>query len=192
MHVAPVSIEGPLLLETVQHDDARGSFVETYRADRFEAIVGPVIFVQDNESHSFAAGTLRGLHFQRPPKAQGKLVRCSRGRIRDVAVDLRRDAPTFGRHVAVDIGEGDGRQFWIPAGFAHGFLTLEPNTVVNYKVAAFHDPDFEAGIRWNDPALEIDWGIGLRSKPVVLSGRDQVLPLLAVVLETLLAGWNTS
>ena len=166
-------ISGPLLVKVRRFEDARGFFSETYNARAFaEAGIRPV-FVQDNHSLSREKGTVRGLHFQRPPHAQDKLIRVVRGRILDVAVDLRRGSPTYGRHVAVELEGTDGRQLYIPAGFAHGFCTLAPDTEVFYKVTDFWMPDCEDGILWNDPALAIDWpgfaGAQLAAKDAALA-----------------------
>jgi dTDP-4-dehydrorhamnose 3,5-epimerase len=150
-------IPGPLLVQVRRFEDARGFFSETYNARAFaEAGIGSV-FVQDNHSLSREKGTVRGLHFQRPPHAQEKLVRVARGRILDVAVDLRRGSPNYGEHIEVELDDRDGRQIYIPAGFAHGFCTLEPDTEVIYKVTDFWTPASEDGLLWSDPALAIAW-----------------------------------
>lgn len=158
--------------------DDRGWFVETFSARRWAeaGIVGD--FLQDNHSYSRDAGTLRGLHFQTPPFAQGKLVRCVRGAIWDVAVDLRRGSPTYGRHVAAELTAETGTQIWVPAGFAHGFVTLQPDTEVEYKVTAYYAPDNDAGLAWNDPDLAIPWPLPKGGGPV-LSGKDAKLGRLA-------------
>ena len=129
---------GPVLVEPVRIGDERGYFAETFRLDQFLAAVGDFPFVQDNESLSAKVGTVRGLHFQSDPCAQGKLVRCTAGALFDVAVDIRADSPTFGRWVGVELSAANGRQLWVPRGFAHGFCTLLPNTVISYKVTAFY------------------------------------------------------
>jgi dTDP-4-dehydrorhamnose 3,5-epimerase len=157
--------------------DDRGFFVETYRKDLFTAAGIDIVFVQDNHAASSARGTLRGLHFQLPPRAQDKLVRCTRGAILDVAVDIRAGSPTFGRHVAVRLSAADGRQLLVPKGFAHGYCTLEPDTEVVYKVSDYYAPECDRGLAWDDPALAIDWGI--TAADVVLSPKDRVLPRLA-------------
>ena len=151
-------IEGPIMMRPRQFGDDRGHFSETWRQSHFEALIGgPVTFVQDNESVS-GAGVLRGLHFQVPDRAQGKLVRVVRGAALDVAVDLRKGSPTYGQHQTAML-TGDNRwQFWIPPGFAHGFLTLEPDTVFCYKCTEVYSPEHERALRWNDPDLAIDWG----------------------------------
>lgn len=190
MKIRPAGLEGALLFEMPRNHDARGYFSETFREDCFEAAAGRVRFVQDNESLSAAAGTLRGLHFQLPPKAQGKLVRCTRGSIRDVALDVRPGSPSHGRHIVVELSAENGRQLWLPSGLAHGFLTLEADTVVAYKVTAFYDAGLEVGIRWNDPALAIDWGLpGIAAEPC-LSAKDRSLPLFSELRERIPADWG--
>ncbi len=161
-----------ILVESRLHTDNRGYFMEIYRREDFERNGIPYQFVQDNMSFS-RRGVLRGLHFQKPPAEQGKLVRVAKGRIRDVAVDLRRNSPTFGRWVMVELREGDGRALWIPPGFAHGFYAQE-DSIVLYKVTAYYSPALDAGIRWNDPDIAIDWGV----ENPILSDRDSKLPLL--------------
>lgn len=126
---------------------------------------------------SAEVGTIRGLHFQLHPKAQGKLVRCLVGAILDVAVDLRRSSPTYGQHIKVELSADNGEQLWVPPGFAHGFCTLEPNSIIAYKVTDYYSPEHDRGLRWNDPALGIDWPIA--QDKAVLSAKDQVQPLLS-------------
>jgi dTDP-4-dehydrorhamnose 3,5-epimerase len=167
----------PLLIKPKRFTDERGWFVETYkRRDAAERGLGEE-FVQDNHSLSQPAGTLRGLHFQTPPHAQAKLVRCIRGRIMDYVVDVRRGSPTYGRYVAVELTADNGWQLYVPIGFAHGFLTLEPDCEVAYKVSDYYAPAHDAGIRWNDPAIGITWP--LPPSGPVLSPKDERLPLLA-------------
>ncbi|MCC5610845.1 dTDP-4-dehydrorhamnose 3,5-epimerase [Nostoc sp. CHAB 5834] len=156
--------------------DSRGWFSESWNRQRFENWGVAVEFVQDNQSLSTAAGTIRGLHFQRNPLAQSKLVRCIKGRIYDVAVDLRLESPTYCQWVAVELSADKGNQLFIPAGFAHGFLTLEPNSEVAYKVDAYYAPQADGGIAWDDPRLKIDWPIGKASP--VLSEKDAGLPMV--------------
>lgn len=170
-------LPGPLLLEVRRFADGRGAFSETYSRRDFAALGVDEEFVQDNWSLSEAAGTVRGLHFQRPPHAQGKLVRVLRGRILDVAVDLRRSSPRLGRHVAVELAAGDGRALYVPPGFAHGFCTLEPMTEVAYKVTADYAPEADGGVIWDDPDLGIAWPVGRRD--AVLSEKDRRLPRFA-------------
>jgi dTDP-4-dehydrorhamnose 3,5-epimerase len=164
------------LIETRRFVDERGWFCETYRQDRLAALGISEHFVQDNQSMSVAPGTLRGIHFQSPPRAQAKLVRCLNGRIWDVVVDLRRDSPTFGRWVATELSADNGRQLYIPVGFGHAVLTLEPNSEVAYKVSDFYAPDHDSGVRWDDPDLAISWPLDRAA--VRLSPKDRALPLL--------------
>lgn len=173
MKVIPTDIPGVLIIEPKVNGDDRGFFLESFQAERYASsgIRGP--FVQDNLSRS-AFGVVRGLHLQNP-KAQGKLVTVLRGRVRDVAVDVRTGSPTFGRHVAVELSESNRRQFWVPRGFAHGFAVLSESADFFYKCDELYSPADEISIRWNDPAIGIDWGI---DSPI-LSERDAVAPLLA-------------
>ena len=157
--------------------DERGAFAETYDSSKFNAMGIREQFVHDSWSLSRATGTVRGLHFQVPPRAQHKLVRVTRGRILDVIVDIRRGSPTFGKHVAAVISAENWRQIFIPVGFAHGFVTLEPNTEVIYKVSGYYSPKDERGILWRDPALGIAWGIDPAS--AILSEKDAKYPLLS-------------
>ncbi len=150
-------IAGPLLVAIKRFEDARGFFSETYNARAFAAAGIRSNFVQDNHSLSRDKGTVRGLHFQRQPHEQEKLVRVVRGRILDVVLDIRRGSPSYGQHIAVELGASDGKQLYVPGGFAHGFCTLEPDTEVIYKVTDFWAPDCEGGVVWNDPALAIAW-----------------------------------
>ncbi|MCQ8184169.1 dTDP-4-dehydrorhamnose 3,5-epimerase [Parvularcula maris] len=172
-----LAIPDVILVQPKRHGDHRGFFEESFVASRYAegGIEGP--FVQDNHSLSGGVGTLRGLHFQTEPSPQGKLVRCTRGRILDVAVDIRQGSPTYGQHVSEELSAENGRQLWVPAGFAHGFVTLEPNTEVQYKVTSYYDPEADKGLAWDDPALGIDWGLG--GKEPVLSGKDTQHPVLA-------------
>jgi dTDP-4-dehydrorhamnose 3,5-epimerase len=172
LDIADVKLVVPTLLR-----DARGSFTETYNRRRFSEAGIDVEFVQDNQSLSYRAGTVRGLHFQTPPEAQAKLVRVGAGAIFDVAVDIRPHSPTYGQHVAVTLSAEDGAQLWIPQGFAHGYCTLEADTVVLYKTTAFYAPEHDCGIRWNDPALGIAWPVP--EAEAILSDKDRVQPMLA-------------
>lgn len=177
MQILDTDLAGVKLVKPKRHGDQRGFFSETYRRDLLaEAGIG-VELVQDNHSRSAAAGTVRGLHYQAPPRAQGKLVRVTRGAILDVAVDIRHGSPTFGRHVAVRISAEEWNQLWIPAGFAHGLCTLEPDTEVLYKVTDYYSPEHDAGIAWDDPALRIDWPVA--TDAAILSDKDRRLPRLA-------------
>ena len=160
-----------------RHDDERGFFSETYRADMFAAQRVGAAFVQDNHAYTAPKGVLRGLHFQLPPKAQGKLVRCIRGAIFDVAVDIRVGSRTYGKHVGRVLSASNLHQLWVPPGFAHGYLTLENDCEVLYKVTDYYAPECDRGIAWNDPALAIEWP--LPSTEIILSQKDSAQPLLA-------------
>jgi dTDP-4-dehydrorhamnose 3,5-epimerase len=156
--------------------DARGSFSEIWVDRWFRKEIADVSFVQENQSVSEQKGTVRGLHFQRPPAAQGKLVRVVRGSIFDVAVDIRNGSPTYRQHVATKLNAAEGAQLWVPPGFLHGFCTLEDETEVYYKVTSYYSPSDDAGVLWNDEDLGIDWPIGVDS--AVLSDKDQNHPRL--------------
>jgi dTDP-4-dehydrorhamnose 3,5-epimerase len=159
-----------------RHPDARGWFSETFHERRLRELGIVCHFVQDNQSSSKRAGTLRGLHFQVPPTAQAKLISVLRGRAIDVAVDVRRDSPTYGKHVAIELSAETGHQLYIPVGFAHGFLTLEDDVVLMYKVSDYYAPAHDSGIRWDDPDIAIRWP--LEPGNIVTSDRDRRLPLL--------------
>ena len=173
--VIQTDIPGVVVIEPRVFGDARGYFFESWSQRDFDALVRPVRFVQDNESRS-TYGVLRGLHFQKGECAQSKLVRVVKGRVLDVAVDIRRGSPTFGKHVAVELTEENHRQFFVPRGFAHGFAVLSGEAVFQYKCDNFYAPDAEGAIAWNDPDLGIDWKIP--ASDVVLSDRDRNHPLL--------------
>jgi dTDP-4-dehydrorhamnose 3,5-epimerase len=157
-------------------EDARGWFSETWHTARYASEGIGAAFCQDNRSYSKPRFTLRGLHFQRVPSAQAKLVQCVRGSVFDVAVDLRRDSPTFAKWVGAELCSERGNQLYIPAGFGHGFLTLEEDCEVAYKVDAYYAPDADGGICWNDPGIGVDWPLG--SEQPVLSDKDRSLPTL--------------
>jgi dTDP-4-dehydrorhamnose 3,5-epimerase len=177
LDVRGLAIPDVKLIRTPRLGDARGYFCETFQRADFAAQGLPCDFIQDNQSRSARSGTVRGLHFQRPPFAQAKLIRVLHGRILDVAVDLRRTSPSFGRHIAVELS-GDGNdQLLVPAGFAHGFCTLEPDTVVFYKVDQIYSAAHDGGINWADPALGIQWPV--ESAGATLSDKDRGLPMLA-------------
>lgn len=178
MNVIPCEIQGPLILEPAVFGDARGFFVESYNRARYAAAGLDQEFVQDNFSFS-RRGTLRGLHFQNP-NPQGKLVSVWQGEVWDVAVDLRRDSPTFGQWTGVTLSAENKRQFWVPPGFAHGFVVTSETALFHYKCTAIYSPADERGIRWDDPALGIKWPV---TEPI-LSKRDTVTPLLADVPAT--------
>ncbi len=175
MNVVKTSIEGVVILEPRVFVDNRGYFFESFSQREFDEKVCPIRFVQDNESRS-TYGVIRGLHFQRPPKAQAKLVRCTIGKVLDVAVDLRVGSPTYGQHVAVELSVENHRQLFIPRGFAHGFAVLSDYAVFQYKCDNFYAPEFEGGISVDDIALEIDWKIP-RDK-AILSDKDLKNPYL--------------
>jgi dTDP-4-dehydrorhamnose 3,5-epimerase len=172
----PLSIPDVKSIVTPRHADARGFISETYNRRDLAAAGIDFDGVQDNRSVSLRKGTVRGLHFQAPPFAQAKLVRVSRGSIFDIAVDLRRGSPTYGRHVSLVLNAEDGGQMFVPEGFAHGFCTIEPDTEVLYKVDNYYSKQHEGGIRWNDPALAIRWPVS--TAEVLVSDRDGALPLL--------------
>jgi len=176
MQITSTAIPDVKIISPRRFADARGYFCETYTNRAWQAAGMDVGFVQDNESLSVQKGVVRGLHYQIPPVAQAKLVRVLCGAILDVAVDIRRGSPTFGRQMSVVISAADGRQVFIPPGFAHGYLTLEANTLISYKVSDYYAPTCDRGIRWNDPALGIDWGVD--EERAILSDRDRLHPLL--------------
>lgn len=171
-----LAIPDVVLVTPMRHGDSRGFFSETFRANVFaeHGIHGP--FVQDNHAYSAEAGVLRGLHFQRPPSAQAKLVRCTRGKIFDVAVDIRPRSKTFGHYVSAELSAENGAQLYIPAGFAHGYLTLTDLCDVLYKVSDYYSPEDEGGLAWDDPEVGIEWPLG--PDQVKLSTKDKTLPAL--------------
>src|SRR4051794_7364107 len=171
--VKRLEIKDVFLISPSKFGDRRGYFLETYSLARYCDIGITAVFVQDNQSFSATAGTVRGLHFQSPPAPQAKLVRVLRGSIFDVAVDIRRGSPTFGRWCGSLLNADKAEQMFIPPGFAHGFCTLEPDTEVAYKVDAYYRPECESGIQWNDPSLSIEWPIG--PDAAVLSDKDRKL-----------------
>ena len=176
MKVVKTAIEDVVIIEPDVFGDARGYFFESYSQKRFDEQVRPVKFVQDNESKS-RYGVLRGLHFQKGKDAQSKLVRVVKGRVLDVAVDIRRGSPTFGKYVAVELTEENHRQLFIPRGFAHGFSVLSEEAVFQYKCDNLYAPQSEGAIAWNDPEIGIDWG--LKAEDVLLSAKDVAHPLLS-------------
>ncbi|MBP2557310.1 dTDP-4-dehydrorhamnose 3,5-epimerase [Neorhizobium galegae] len=177
LEIRRLGFEDVLELTPRRFDDGRGFFVETYNAGIFAANGIETTFVQDNHSYSAHAGTLRGLHYQLPPRAQAKLVRVVRGRAFDVVVDVRRGSSTFARWLGIELSAVTGNQILVPAGFAHGFVTLEPDTEVLYKVSDFYSPDHDRAIRFDDPEIAIDWPVDLRR--VRMSAKDENAPLLA-------------
>jgi dTDP-4-dehydrorhamnose 3,5-epimerase len=174
MEVETLAIPDVLLLHAPKRGDHRGFFSETYRQDVFERAGFDVRFVQDNYSFSAAKGVLRGMHWQTAPAPQAKLVRCLKGRILDVVVDIRTGSPTYGQHVIAELSDENWTQIYVPVGFAHGFCTLSENCEVFYKVTSLYAPQYEGGLKWDDPDLGIDWPIDRKS--VTLSGRDKEWP----------------
>ena len=183
MQIAKTDLEGVVILTPKKFGDQRGFFSETYNKRTLADAGIDLDFVQDNHSLSAEVGVVRGLHFQSQPFGQDKLVRVVRGRILDVAVDLRKSSPTFKRHVAVELSDQNWRQLLVPIGFAHGFVTLEPNTEVVYKVTNYYSPANDLGIRWNDPCLGIAWPVS--EDRAILSAKDAGLPLFDQVGDTL-------
>ena len=176
MNFIRTNIPDVIIIEPTVHGDDRGYFVETFRADKLEAFLGYKLnFGQDNESKS-SRGVLRGLHYQLPPHAQSKLVRVIQGRVLDVAVDIRKNSPTFGQHVAVELSADNKKQMFVPRGFAHGFVVLEDDTIFAYKVDNYYSPQCDRGIAFDDAALNIDWI--LKKEELNLSAKDKVQPLL--------------
>lgn len=181
MEVRSTEIPAVRVFTPKKHGDHRGFFSEVYNEKVWNAAGVDLKFVQDNHSKSAQVGTLRGLHFQGAPLAQDKLVRCIKGRILDVAVDIRRSSPTFGKHVAVEISADAWNQILVPVGFAHGFVTLEPNTEVIYKVTNYWGPDVDWGLAFDDPELGIEWP--LPAEGAVLSDKDRKQPTLRQLIE---------
>ncbi len=175
MNFVQTAISGVVIIEPKVFGDDRGYFFESFNQNRFEESIGKISFVQDNESRS-VRGVLRGLHFQRPPFDQAKLVRCVEGVVLDVVVDIRAGSPTYGKHVAVELSANNKRQLFIPRGFAHGFVVLSETAIFQYKVDNWYSPENDGGILWNDETLGIDWKI--ESHEVQLSGKDKIQPLL--------------
>ena len=176
MKVIKTKLEGVVIIEPQVFFDDRGYFFESFSQQRFNEQVAPITFVQDNESKS-SYGVLRGLHFQKPPFAQSKLVRVVKGKVLDVAVDLRKDSLTFGQYESVVLSEENKRQFFIPQGFAHGFAVLSEEAIFQYKCDNYYAPQSEGSVRWNDPTIGIDWQ--LPEKDLILSATDEKAPLLS-------------
>lgn len=177
MKTEQTRIPGVMLFEATRFGDARGWFSESWNAAKFAQAGFELYFVQDNHSFSAQKGTLRGLHYQRPPHAQDKLVRCTRGAILDVAVDIRKGAPTYGHWVSVTLSAENGKQLLVPKGFLHGFVTLTPDCEVQYKCTDLYAADCDGAVRWDDPTLGIDWG--LDGAAPTLSAKDAAAPLFA-------------
>ena len=169
-------IEGLVIIEPTLFGDDRGYFLESYNKKEFEKAIGEISFVQDNESKS-SKGVLRGLHFQKPPYAQVKLVRCIEGKVLDVAVDIREGSETFGQHVTVELTGENKKQVFIPRGFAHGFLVLSESAIFAYKVDNSYAPTHDVGIRWDDSLLNIQWGVS--ESEVLVSEKDAKLPFFS-------------
>ena len=180
MQQIETDIQGAFILEPEVYGDERGYFVESFSEKWFREHIGDVHFVQDNESFS-TYGVLRGLHFQKPPHAQAKLVRVVRGKVLDVVVDIRPDSPTFGTYVAVELSGENKRQFFLPRGMAHGFVVLSEEALFQYKCDNHYAPESEGGIAWNDPALHIDWKIP--PEDIILSEKDQKNRTLATLMQ---------
>ena len=176
MRIIKTKIKDLIILEPEIFGDNRGYFIESYNQKKFEDIVGKVLFVQDNESKS-TKGVLRGLHFQKPPFDQAKLVRCIAGKVLDVAVDLRKRSKTYGQHIVVELSSENKRQLFVPSGFAHGFLVLSDNAIFSYKVDNVYAPDYDSGIRWNDSKLNIKWGVD--DSDILVSDKDSNLPFFS-------------
>lgn len=178
MKVIKTKIPEVLIIETDVFGDHRGFFTETYNKKRYEEVGITTEFIQDNMSFSTVPGTIRGLHYQRAPYAQAKLVSCSRGKVIDVAVDIRKGSPTYGQYVTCELTAENHRQFYIPRGFAHGFLTLTDNVEFRYKCDNLYNKESEGGIRYNDETINIDWGTLLDGIKPVLSEKDEKAPTL--------------
>jgi len=177
MKIKQTALQGVVILTPTRHGDDRGFFSESWNQSRMEQAGLHYDFVQDNQSLSEAIGTVRGLHFQSPPHAQAKLVRCGQGALLDVAVDIRRGSPTFGDWVGVELTAQNGKQLLIPAGFLHGFVTRAPDTEIIYKCTDYYAPDCDAAVRYDDPNIGIDWGLGTDAP--LLSDKDNKAPYLA-------------
>ena len=174
MEVKQIDIEGPLVIKPDVFGDHRGYFLESFNAEVYNQMGLNASFCQDNQSMS-SKGTLRGLHFQAPPFSQGKLVRVAQGKVLDVIVDIRKSSPTFGKHFIIELDSIDHTMLWVPPGFAHGFLTLEDNTIFCYKCTAYYNKASEGSLRWDDNDLNINWG----TKDVIISEKDKNAPLFS-------------
>ena len=173
MKFTKTSIEGIVIIDPTVFGDNRGYFLESYNEKEFKEVIGKVSFVQDNESKS-SKGVLRGLHFQKSPFAQAKLVRCIEGKVLDVVVDIRKNSKTYGQYFTTELSGENKKQVFIPRGFAHGFLVLSESAIFAYKVDNTYAPEHDAGIRWNDPTVNIPWGIS--ESEVLVSKKDAQLP----------------
>ena len=177
MEIQRFAVDGPLEVKPRKIEDQRGYFSEIFRLDEFFKHSAPVEFVQDNQSLSVQPGTIRGIHFQSHPAAQGKLVRCLAGRVFDVAVDLRNGSATFGSWVSTILSPEENNQLWIPAGFGHAFCTIEPNSIISYRVTSYYSPENDKGVAWDDPDIGIKWPD--LADPQTLSAKDRAQPSLA-------------
>jgi len=176
MQFIKTEIEGLVIIEPKVFGDPRGYFFESFNQKSFEENIGEINFLQDNESRS-SYGVLRGLHFQKPPYNQAKLVRCIEGKVLDVAVDLRRGSPTYAKHVSVELSDENKRQYFVPRGFAHAFIVLSKSAIFSYKVDNWYAPEHDSGISWDDPELGIDWQIN--HEDILLSEKDKRLKPLS-------------
>ena len=176
MKFIKTKISDLIIIEPILFGDARGYFFESYNQMKFEEVIGKTSFLQDNESKS-SKGVLRGLHFQKPPFEQAKLVRCIEGEVLDVSLDIRKNSKTYGKHVSVLLSGENKRQLFVPRGFAHGFLVLSDSATFAYKVDNSYAPDYDAGIRWNDKELNIQWG--MEDSDIIVSEKDSKLPFLS-------------
>lgn len=179
MEFRTFDVSGPMEITPAKIQDDRGYFSEIFRMDVFVKHVGRVEFVQDNQSMSVRAGTIRGIHFQTPPAAQGKLVRCSAGKVFDVAVDLRRDSLTYGRWISAVLCPAQNNQLWVPVGFGHAFCTLVPNSVIAYRVTDYYNRENDAGVAWDDPDIAVEWPEVADKE--TLSEKDRVQPKLSAL-----------
>lgn len=177
MEFRSFDIDGPFEIIPRKIEDARGYFSEVFRLRDFHELAPSIEFVQDNQSLSVLPGTIRGLHFQDPPEAQGKLVHCPAGKLFDVAVDIRRGSPTYGKWISVVLSPEQNNRLWVPVGFAHGFCTLEPRTIISYRVTSYYSPQHDKGVAWDDPDIAVQWPDIADAD--TLSARDRRQPALA-------------
>lgn len=176
MKIIKTEIPDLCIIEPSVFGDQRGYFLESFNLEKFEEGIRPIKFIQDNESKS-SKGVIRGLHFQKPPYNQAKLVRCIEGAVRDIAVDIRKDSPTFGKYLSIELSGENKKQLFVPRGFAHGFVVLSETATFAYKVDNAYAPDYDSGIRWDDKELGIDWGID--KSEVKVSEKDKHLPMFS-------------
>lgn len=178
MKLIETKIDGAFIIEPDVYGDNRGWFMETYNEQKFKELGIDCTFVQDNMSYSAIKGTLRGLHYQREPYCQAKLVRCTKGSVIDVAVDIRKGSPTYGQWVSVELSEDNKKMFFMPHGMAHGFLTISDEVEFQYKVDNLYNKESEGGIKYDDPTINVDWGSLLKGIKPILSAKDEILPTL--------------